>query len=96
MFRKVLVANRGEIAIRAFRAALEMGVGTVAVFPYEDRNSLHRAKADESYQIGEVGHPVRRLTRTAIGPVVLRGLKPGALRELTRDELGTLLDAARL
>ncbi|HTK62215.1 MAG TPA: pyruvate carboxylase [Pseudonocardia sp.] len=59
MFRKVLVANRGEIAIRAFRAALEMGVGTVAVFPYEDRNSLHRAKADESYQIGEVGHPVR-------------------------------------
>ncbi|MGI8813862.1 MAG: pyruvate carboxylase [Pseudonocardia sp.] len=59
MFRKVLVANRGEIAIRAFRAALELGVGTVAVFPHEDRNSLHRAKADESYQIGEVGHPVR-------------------------------------
>jgi len=59
MFRKVLVANRGEIAIRAFRAALEMGVGTVAVFPHEDRNSLHRAKADESYQIGEIGHPVR-------------------------------------
>jgi pyruvate carboxylase len=59
MFRKVLVANRGEIAIRAFRAALEMGVGTVAVFPHEDRNSLHRAKAGESYQIGEIGHPVR-------------------------------------
>jgi pyruvate carboxylase len=59
MFSKVLVANRGEIAIRAFRAALEMNVGTVAVFPFEDRNSLHRAKADESYQIGEVGHPVR-------------------------------------
>ena len=59
MFRKVLVANRGEIAIRAFRAAYELGVSTVAVFPYEDRNSLHRAKADESYQIGEEGHPVR-------------------------------------
>jgi pyruvate carboxylase len=59
VFRKVLVANRGEIAIRAFRAAYELGVGTVAVFPYEDRNSLHRAKADESYQIGEPGHPVR-------------------------------------
>ncbi|MDQ2708399.1 MAG: pyruvate carboxylase [Actinomycetota bacterium] len=59
MFRKVLVANRGEIAIRVFRAALELGVGTVAVFPHEDRNSLHRAKADESYQIGEIGHPVR-------------------------------------
>jgi pyruvate carboxylase len=56
---KVLVANRGEIAIRAFRAAYEMGIGTVAVYPYEDRNSLHRLKADESYQIGETGHPVR-------------------------------------
>jgi pyruvate carboxylase len=59
VFRKVLVANRGEIAIRAFRAAYELGVSTVAVFPYEDRNSLHRAKADESYQIGDPGHPVR-------------------------------------
>ncbi len=59
MFRKVLVANRGEIAIRAFRAAYELGVSTVAVYPYEDRGSLHRAKADESYQIGEPGHPVR-------------------------------------
>ncbi|TCO57021.1 pyruvate carboxylase [Actinocrispum wychmicini] len=59
MFRKVLVANRGEIAIRAFRAGYELGAGTVAVFPYEDRNSLHRLKADESYQIGAPGHPVR-------------------------------------
>jgi pyruvate carboxylase len=59
VFGKVLVANRGEIAIRAFRAAYELGVSTVAVFPHEDRNSLHRAKADESYQIGEPGHPVR-------------------------------------
>jgi len=59
MFRKVLVANRGEIAVRAFRAAYELGMGTIAVFPWEDRNSVHRLKADESYQIGEVGHPVR-------------------------------------
>ena len=59
MFKKILVANRGEIAIRAFRAAYELGAGTVAVFPYEDRNSLHRLKADEAYQIGEPGHPVR-------------------------------------
>ena len=59
MFTKLLVANRGEIAIRAFRAAYELNVATVAVYPFEDRNSLHRLKADESYQIGEQGHPVR-------------------------------------
>ncbi len=59
MFRKVLVANRGEIAVRAFRAATELGAATVAVFPYEDRKSEHRMKADEAYQIGEIGHPVR-------------------------------------
>ncbi len=59
MFKKILVANRGEIAIRAFRAAFELGAATVAVFPYEDRNSSHRLKADEAYQIGTVGHPVR-------------------------------------
>jgi pyruvate carboxylase len=59
MFRKILVANRGEIAIRAMRAAFELGAKTVAVFPYEDRNSMHRLKADEAYQIGEKGHPVK-------------------------------------
>lgn len=59
MISKVLVANRGEIAIRAFRAAYELGMGTVAIYPVEDRNSAHRSKADESYQIGEIGHPVR-------------------------------------
>ena len=59
MITKLLVANRGEIAIRAFRAAYELGITTAAVYAYEDRNSLHRSKADESYQIGEPGHPVR-------------------------------------
>jgi len=59
MITKILVANRGEIAIRAFRAAVELGMRTVAVFPYEDRYSLHRMKADEAYQIGEPGHPLR-------------------------------------
>ncbi|MCV7300447.1 pyruvate carboxylase [Mycobacterium barrassiae] len=59
MITKVLVANRGEIAIRAFRAAYEMGITTIAVYAHEDRNSQHRLKADESYQIGETGHPVR-------------------------------------
>ncbi|MHA7208298.1 pyruvate carboxylase [Arthrobacter sp. MDT1-65] len=59
MFSKILVANRGEIAIRAFRAGYEVGAKTVAVFPQEDRNSIHRQKADEAYLIGEEGHPVR-------------------------------------
>ena len=65
MFSKVLVANRGEIAIRAFRASYELGASTVAVFPFEDRNSVHRTKADEAYQIGEKGHP---FPRTRIWP----------------------------
>jgi pyruvate carboxylase len=76
MFGKVLVANRGEIAIRAFRAAFELGISTVAVYPYEDRNSLHRAKADESYQIGEPGHPVRAYL--SVDEVVKAALTAGA------------------
>ncbi len=59
MFQKILVANRGEIAVRAFRAAKELGITTVAVFPYEDRHAEYRLKADESYEIGEHGRPVR-------------------------------------
>jgi 23S rRNA pseudouridine2605 synthase len=57
---------------------------------HEGRNRVVRRLLEE------VGHPVRRLTRTAIGPVLLRGLRSGELRELTSDELGTMLDAARL
>ena len=76
MFSKVLVANRGEIAIRAFRASYELGAGTVAVFPYEDRNSVHRLKADESYQIGEQGHPVRAYL--SINEIVSAAKKAGA------------------
>jgi pyruvate carboxylase len=59
VIRKLLVANRSEIAVRAFRAANELGITSVAVFAFEDRYSLHRQKADESYEIGERGHPVR-------------------------------------
>jgi pyruvate carboxylase len=59
MFKKVLVANRGEIAVRAFRASYELGAATVAVYPFEDRNSVHRLKADEAYQIEAEGSPVR-------------------------------------
>ena len=59
MFKKILVANRGEIAVRAFRAAFETGSRTVAVYPFEDRNSVHRLKADEAYEIYAQGSPVR-------------------------------------
>ena len=50
--KRLLVANRGEIAIRVFRAAAEMGIGTVAIYAEEDKLSLHRFKADEAYQVG--------------------------------------------
>lgn len=49
---KLLVANRGEIAIRVFRAATELGIHTIAIFAEEDKLSLHRFKADEAYQVG--------------------------------------------
>ncbi len=55
---KILVANRGEIAIRIFRAASELNIRTVAIFTYEDRFSLHRYKADEAYMIGEKDDPL--------------------------------------
>jgi pyruvate carboxylase len=57
--KKLLVANRGEIAIRVLRAASELGIRTVAVFTYEDRYSLHRFKADEAYQIGRDDDPLK-------------------------------------
>lgn len=53
---KILVANRSEIAIRVFRAANELGVRTVAIWAEEDKLSLHRFKADESYQVGRGPH----------------------------------------
>ncbi|ORX49779.1 pyruvate carboxylase [Hesseltinella vesiculosa] len=53
--RKLMVVNRGEIAIRVFRTAHELSMRTVAIFSHEDRLSMHRYKADESYQIAEVG-----------------------------------------
>ena len=58
-FRKILIANRGEIAIRVMRAANELGKRTVAVYAEEDKLSLHRFKADEAYKIGEGLGPVQ-------------------------------------
>lgn len=56
---KLLVANRSEIAIRVFRSAHELGIRTVAIYTHEDRFALHRFKADEAYQIGRAGEPIR-------------------------------------
>jgi pyruvate carboxylase len=56
--RKILAANRGEIAIRIFRAATELGIGTVAIYSDEDRLALHRYKADEAYLIGKGKGPI--------------------------------------
>src|SRR5216110_2181875 len=58
-FRKLLVANRSEIAIRVFRTAHELGVRTVAIYSHEDRFALHRFKADEAYRVGTPGEPIR-------------------------------------
>ena len=57
--KKLLVANRGEIAIRVFRAATELNISTVAIYTYEDRYSLHRYKSDQSYQIGDESEPLK-------------------------------------
>ncbi len=59
MFKKILVANRGEIAIRVLRAATELNIKTIAVYTFEDRYSLHRYKADEAYQIGKNDDPLK-------------------------------------
>ena len=66
------------------------GRSIVELVIHEGRNRIVRRLLDQ------VGHPVRRLTRTAIGPVQLRNLPAGELRELSADELGALLDAAEL
>src|SRR5215468_6057118 len=57
--RKILAANRSEIAIRVFRTAHELGVRTVAIYAHEDRFALHRFKADEAYRVGTAGEPLR-------------------------------------
>lgn len=53
--KTILVANRGEIAIRVIRTAHELSMHTVSIYSYEDRLSMHRYKADEAYQIGQKG-----------------------------------------
>ena len=58
-FQKLMVANRGEIAVRVLRAASELELTTVAIYTHEDRYSLHRYKADEAYQVGQDDEPLK-------------------------------------
>ena len=58
-FRKLMAANRGEIAIRIFRSAHELGIRTVAIYSHEDSFAIHRLKADEAYEVGKPGEPIR-------------------------------------
>jgi 23S rRNA pseudouridine2605 synthase len=81
----------GPVEVSACRVlSSQGGRSIVELVIHEGRNRIVRRLLDE------VGHPVRKLTRTAIGPVLLRGLRSGQLRELTLDELGPMLDAAKL
>ena len=57
--RRLLAANRSEIAIRVFRSAHELGIRTVALYSHEDRYALHRFKADEAYPVGKAGEPLQ-------------------------------------
>ena len=74
-FKKVLVANRGEIAIRIFRACSELGIRTVGIYSDEDKNSLFRTKADESYLIGENKGPIEAYLN--IDEIINLSLKKG-------------------
>ncbi len=58
-FRRLLVANRSEIATRVFRSAHELGIHTIAIYSHEDRHALHRFKADQAFLIGKKGEPIR-------------------------------------
>jgi 23S rRNA pseudouridine2605 synthase len=89
--REGVILEDGPVEVSAARVvSTTADRSIVELVIHEGRNRIVRRLLDE------VGHPVRRLTRTAIGPVLLRGLRSGELRELTLDELGVLLDATAL
>ncbi len=77
--KKLLVANRGEIAIRVFRAATELNIATVGVYADQDRFSLHRFKADESYRIGEGLGPIQAYSAISEIVAVAKNTKVDAI-----------------
>ena len=89
--REGVTLEDGPVQVHACKVVSTQGERTIVeLVIHEGRNRVVRRL------LAEVGHPVRRLTRTAIGPVRLQGLRSGELRELTPEELGPMLDAARL
>ena len=98
-FRRVLAANRGEIAVRIFRASTELGFRTVAIFSEEDRVHLHRYKADEAYLVGKGLEPVAAyLAEDEIVELAKRQRHrrhPPRLRPAVRDARRSRASAAR-
>ena len=78
-FQKVLAANRGEIAIRIFRACYDLGLNTVAMYSKEDTLSLFRTKADEAYLIGEKNSPLGAYLD--IGEIIDLGVDYGVIKK---------------
>lgn len=72
--KSVLVANRGEIAIRVFRACNEMGIKTVAIYSKEDTLSLHRNQADEAYLVGEGKNQLTHILILKISSVLQKNM----------------------
>jgi 23S rRNA pseudouridine2605 synthase len=86
-----VVLDDGPVEVRRARViSTTADRGIVELVVHEGRNRIVRRLLDQ------VGHPVQRLTRTAIGPVRIGALRTGSLRELSRDEVGSLLDVAGL
>ena len=91
-FKRVMAANRGEIAIRIFRACTELGIQTIAIYSEEDRLSLHRYKADEAYLVGKGKPPIDAyLGIDEIVALARRGAAPSDIAVAIADLLGDIV-----